>query len=274
MREELPTIDITRRALSASAVGLTVTAMAMVGSLSMHSALADETHAKDLMRAMSDYLAAQTAFSFDFDASLEVITTEDQRLAIASSGAATLERPDKLHASRTAGFADVEMVFDGETLTLHRKDANLYAEVEAPGTLDDLVNTLREKYGMPLPAADLLTSDVYGDLMPLVVDVKDLGSGVIGGMECDHLAFRTEDTDFQIWIAQGDQPYPCRYAITSKDIAGWPQYVIDVRDWKAGDAVAPAEFALQIPSDAEQLEPEDLARLGHLPETFERSEAP
>ena len=49
-----------------------------------------------------------------------------------------------------------------------------------------------------------------------VTDVKDLGSGVIGGKECDHLAFRAKDTDWQIWIAQGDEPYPCRYVITSK----------------------------------------------------------
>ena len=41
-----------------------------------------------------------------------------------------------------------------------------------------------------------------------VTDVKDLGSGVIGGVECDHLAFRAKDTDWQIWIAQGEEPIP------------------------------------------------------------------
>ena len=35
----------------------------------------------------------------------------------------------------------------------------------------------------PLPAADLLLSDPYEALMLDVVDVKDLGSGVIGGAE-------------------------------------------------------------------------------------------
>lgn len=56
---------------------------------------------------------------------------------------------------------------------------------------------MRGKYNKPLPAADLIMADVYEQLMPQVIDVKDLGSGVIGGMECDHLAFRTKVVDWQ-----------------------------------------------------------------------------
>jgi Predicted periplasmic protein (DUF2092) len=41
-------------------------------------------------------------------------------------------------------------------------------------------------------------NDPYKELMPLVVEAKDLGSGVIRGVECDHLAFRTEEVDWQI----------------------------------------------------------------------------
>ena len=37
--------------------------------------------------------------------------------------------------------------------------------------------------------------------------MKDLGSGVIGGRECDQFAFRTDDVDWQIWIAQAT-PFP------------------------------------------------------------------
>ena len=106
------------------------------------------------------------------------------------------------------------MVFDGKTLTLLGKDANLYTQVDVPGTLDHLVDELRDKYHRPVPGADLLLSNVYDELMRDVIDVKDLGSGVIGGTECDHLAFRTKEVDWQIWIAQGEHPYPCRYVIT------------------------------------------------------------
>jgi hypothetical protein len=150
---------------------------------------ADEADAKRLLKAMSDYLAAQQAISFEYDATLEVITKEEQKLALASSGTLILNRPDKILATRSGGHADVEMSFDGKTLTLLGKNLNIYAQQEVPGTVDNLVDELR-KQNRPLPAADLLLSDPYEALMLDVVDVKDLGSGVIGGVECDYLAFR------------------------------------------------------------------------------------
>ncbi len=154
-----------------------VLAAVTAGTASVSVARADEAQAKSLLKAMSDYLAAQRTISFEYDTNLEIVTTQQQKIGLASSGTLTLERPDKLHATRTGGFANVEMVFDGKRLSLLGKNANLYAQVEAPGTIDHLVDELRDKYHRPVPAADLLMSDPYKELMPLVTDVKDLGSG-------------------------------------------------------------------------------------------------
>ena len=41
-----------------------------------------------------------------------------------------LSRPDKVRASRVGGYANVEMVFDGKTLTLLGKNLNKYAEID------------------------------------------------------------------------------------------------------------------------------------------------
>jgi hypothetical protein len=243
------------------------TTVALV-TTSPRPAHADDAHAMGLFRAMSDYLAAQTDLAFDYDVTLEVVTVDDQRLGIASSGAVRLQRPDGIRATRTGGFADLELAFDGQTLTLLGKYENVYLQLEEPGTVDHLIEVLRDEYGVPLPAADLLLSDVYGELAPLVVDVKDLGVGVIGGVVCEHLAFRTDEVDFQIWIARGDHPYPCRYVITATAVAGWPQYTIDVRDWKAGGEVATDDFVLSLPADARRLNDEELHALGDLPSLF------
>jgi hypothetical protein len=247
---------------------LIVLALAAAGAASISVAYADETQARSLLKAMSDYLAAQQAISFDYDSNLDIVTTQQQKVGLASSGTLSLHRPDKLHVTRTGGFANVEMVFDGKTLTLLGKNANLYAQVEAPGTIDQLVDVLREKYHRPVPAADLLMSDPYKELMPLVTDVKDLGSGVIRGVACDHLAVRTKEVDWQIWIAHGLQPYPCRYVITSKKVTGWPQYTLDVRTWKAGNEAAPDGFKLEIPPGAKKLTPGELSELNEIPHIF------
>jgi hypothetical protein len=245
-----------------------LTVLGTAAAVGPSASRADEAQAKNLFKAMSDYMAAQKAISFDTDSNLEVVTHDGQKLALASSGTLTLNRPDKLHATRRSGFADIELVFDGKTATLLGKNANVYAQVDAPGTIDKLVDELRDKYHRPVPAADLLMANPYDELMPLVVNTKDLASGVIRGVECDHLAFRTAEWDWQIWIAQGARPYPCRYVITSNKIAGSPQYTIDVSNWKTGADVAADKFSLAVPAGAKKLNPAEIPDFDELPVAF------
>jgi hypothetical protein len=229
---------------------------------------AGEVEAKNLLKAMSDYMVSQKALSFDYDATLEVVTSDGQRLGLASSGSVILNRPDKIRALRSGGFADLEMSFDGKTLTLLGKKLNIYAQAEVPGTIDHLIDELKNTYNRPLPAADLLLSNSYDEMMLDVVDVKDLGSGVIGGVECDHLAFRTKDVDWQIWIAQGDNPYFVRYVITSKSIDGGPQYSVQTRNWATGSKVAATDFSFKNPTKAEKVELKNLKGTDELPDHF------
>jgi len=255
--------------MNISAAGLSAAALALIIGLGMPSgAGADEADAKMLLKAMSDYLAAQKAISFTYDTNLEIVTADLQKLALASSGTMTVNQPDKLRATRSGGFADVEMVFDGKTLTLFGKTANRYGQIKAPGTIDNLIHELREKHNRPVPGADLLESNVYDALMESVVDLKDLGSGVIGGVECDHIAARTNDVDWQIWIAQGDRPYPCRYVITTKLLTGSPQYSIQIADWKAGAEVAAVDFGFKNSTDAKKMDLKDLPDTDELPSIF------
>jgi hypothetical protein len=231
-------------------------------------ARAGEADAKDLLKAMSNYLASQKAMSFSYDTNLEVVTKDHQKLLLASSGKVEVGRPDKIRVTRAGGFANVELLFDGKMMTLLGKDANLYTQVEVPGTIDHLVDELKDKLQRPLPGADLLLPDVYGALMHDVTDVKDLGSGVIAGTECDHLAFRNMDVDWQIWIAQGDRPYPCRYVITARDVDQAPQYSIQITDWKAGTDVTADDYGFENTTSARQVDIEKLGNVDELPTQF------
>jgi hypothetical protein len=137
------------------------------------------------------------------------------------------------------------------------------------------VDELKDKYRRPLPAADLLLPRAYEVLTEGVVDVKDLGSGVISGVECDHLAFRKRDVDYQIWIAQGDRPYPCRYVITAKQVLGSPQYSVQISDWKTGAGATGQNFNFVAPPGARKItfkELKGMNDMGELPSNFVRGE--
>jgi hypothetical protein len=246
-------------------------ATVLCAALVQTAAHADEADAKRLLKSMSDYLGAQKAIAFEFDSNLDIVSTQQQRLTLAASGTAVLKRPDKLHVVRRGGFSNMEISFDGKTVTLLGKNSNMFAQVEAAGSIDQLVDTLRDKYHRQVPGADLLMSDPYKELMPEVTDVKDLGSGVIRGVECDHLAFRAREVDWQIWIAQGPHPYPCRYSIASTKIPGAPNYSIDIRGWKTGAQVAADTFKLSIPAGAQKLTPEQIQELSDIPGIFKNA---
>ena len=85
---------------------------------------AAEAEAKQILKAMSDYVGAQKTISFDFDASLEVVTNEEQKLSLASSGTVALSRPGSIRATRAGGHADIEILYDGKTVTLLGKGTN------------------------------------------------------------------------------------------------------------------------------------------------------
>ena len=227
-------------------------------------------NARGLLKAMSDYLAAQQSISMSFDSVFEVVSDQKQKFQIATSGTVDMTRPDKIHTTRKSGFSDTEMMFDGKTVSILGKGENAYVQAEVPGTVDNLIDQLRDRFNRQLPGADLLGTNVYEQLMADVTDVKDLGSGVIGGQECDHLAFRAKDTDWQIWIAQGPAPYPCRYVITSKGVDQAPQFSMTIRDWKAG-AAGQGSYTFTPPAGAKKLDAKDLATLketADLPENY------
>ena len=257
-----------------SAARLGVAALMLLMMAVAPKALADAAQAKSLFKAMSDYLGKQTKMSFDLDTSLEVVTKDQQKLSLTSSGSLTMIRPDKVHMMRRGGFADVELYFNGKTLSLFRKDQNIYSKVDIPGSVEHLVEELRDKYQRPLPAADLLSANVFDAMMPDVKDVKDLGTGFIRGIECDHIAFRTDEVDWQLWIAPGDHPYPVRLIITSKKIAGSPQYQADVMNFKTDDQVqvSTADFSFVPPPGAKLVQPSELTSFDELPDFYKPQE--
>jgi hypothetical protein len=105
-----------------------------------------EDNAAQILKAMSDYVSSQQSISLTFNSDIEVITPEIQKIQFASSGKLLLRRPDKLRANRTGGYTDVEIVFDGKTVTVLGKNINAYAQSEVAGNVDKLVDVLRDQY--------------------------------------------------------------------------------------------------------------------------------
>jgi hypothetical protein len=256
-----------RRSIGAVVRGVLIAATVIAGASGFSAPLvhAQDGDAKNILKAMSDYLADQKVITATFDSDVEVLTTELQKIQFASTGRFQLARPDKLQITRTGGYADLELVSDGKTATIFGKHLGSYAQIEAPGSIDQLIDRLRDTYLMVAPGADLLLSNVYAELIEDVVGAKHIGRGVIDGVECEHLAFRNPEVDWQLWVEVGARPIPRKYVITSKAVTGAPQYSLRLSDWKTDAHVKPDAFFFKPPATANKVEVGALAEIDEVP---------
>jgi hypothetical protein len=227
-------------------------------------ARAESGDAEKLLKAMSDYVAGQKTLSITYDSDIEVITSHLQKIQFTSSGQVQLSRPDQLRATRTGGYRDVEVVFDGKLVTINDKDAKHYVQIAAEGTADHLIDELREGHGVVAPGADLLLPHAFEVMTADTIEGAVIGKGVIDGVECDHLAFRNVDTDWQIWIESGARPIPRKYVITSKGVAEAPQYTLRIKEWKT-DVPADA-FAFKPDPSATKIAESELSDIDEVPQ--------
>src|SRR5215470_1427182 len=238
-----------------AAAGAWATA-SLVGALALGVAApcAQAQDAAKILKAMSDYVTAEKNISLSYDADIEVVTSELQKIQFASSGQVQLSRPDKVRIARTGGYADVDLVFDGKTVTLLGKNLNAFAQADAPGTVDQLVDGIRDQHNIQMPGADLLLSRVYDELTSDLIDAKHIGRGVINGVECEHLAFRGAEVDWQLWVEVGAKPIPRKYVITSKHVTGAPQYTLRIKEWKTDVVVGADTFQFKPAADTKRVE--------------------
>lgn len=222
--------------------------------------------ALEILKAMSDYIASQKNISLTYDSDVEVVTPEVEKIQFTSSGKVLISRPDKVRATRTGGYADVEIVFDGKTLSAVGKNINAYTQFEAAGSIDQLISKLRSLDLITAPGADILGSHIYDDLMADVIVAKHVGRGVIDGVECEHLAFRDLNVDWQLWVDVGDRPIPRKYVITSKGVGAAPQYTLRIKEWKTDAPVAADAFVFMPPQGANKVALDALVNVDEVPQ--------
>ncbi|HYN42645.1 MAG TPA: DUF2092 domain-containing protein [Thermoanaerobaculia bacterium] len=230
------------------------------------AAPAPPTGAKAILKSMSDWMGSQKSLDLTFDSDIEIITPQLEKIQFTNSGSMLLVRPDRFRGHRVGGYADVELVFDGKTASVLAKNINSYTQIEMPGTVDQMIAAMRAGHGVAMPFGDFLLSRPYDVLVADVLEAKHIGRGVIDGTECEHLAFRNGETDWQVWVEVGPKPMPRKIVITSKTMAAAPQYTVRIKSWKTDVTPAAGTFAFVPPAGAKKLPPDALIDLDELPQ--------
>lgn len=150
-----------------------------------------------------------------------------------------------MHAKRQGDLVDQEFFYDGKTLTLHDSKAGFHASIDVPDTLEGMLDFARDSLDIVAPAGDFVYSNSFDILMDGVEAGFYVGPSFVEGVVCDHLAFSSPGTDWQIWIERGDKPVPRRLVITSTDVLNAPQFTVHIRDRDILPKVSDTDFSFR-----------------------------
>jgi len=213
-----------------------------------------DPQADNILRQMSVYIGGFQQFTIHVENSIDTLLPCNQKLQFSRAVDMFVKRPNRLRANIDGDMVDQELYYDGKSITLYTKDVNVYASLDAPPTIDAAMDYAIESYGLVAPMVELIYKDAYEILIGDVQSGSYVGLSKVFGVECHHLAFRGAETDWQIWIENSKTPLPRKIVLTSKWIAGAPQFTAFLNNWDALTPIKESLFTFKAPETAERIE--------------------
>ena len=218
------------------------------------AAVAEDKRAADRLEAMANFLAKAQSLSVVADCKYDVVQDSGQKIEFGERRAMTLRRPDRVRVDVTRrDGARRGLLFDGAQLTAFDADEKVYATVPKPGTADAALAHFTDDLNMRLPLRELFTTDLPQELRGVLGTARLAGEEKIGGVATDHIAFRGDTADVQVWIARDGDPLPRRIVITYRMAEGQPQFEADLTDWNLKPDAPDSLFTFSPEAGAEQI---------------------
>lgn len=213
------------------------------------------------LRKMSATLAKAKTFQVHSTATVDERLDSGQMAQFSRDSVITVGRPDRMQADVRRGAESYRFWYQGKDLTVLDVRRDMYAVIQTPDRIDQMLDLLADEYGIVVPLDDLLYPDPYEGLVERVQSGDYVDQQEIGGRLCDHLLFTQENVDWQIWIDTSEQAVPRKVVITYKDDPEQPQYEAVLDEWKLDLKVDPSQFAAKTPQSARRVEISELTNL-------------
>src|SRR5512137_641605 len=202
-----------------------------------------EPRAMELLKAVSDRLAAAKSMSFTAVASYEYPSKLGPPIVYTSRYDVTMQRPDKLRILMPGDGPASEFYYDGKTMVAYAPAENLAAVADAPPTIDGALQAAYARAAIFYPFTDLLAADPYAALTTGAKLAFVIGpSGVVGGVKTDMVAWANDDVFLQIWIGADDKLPRRIRAIYRADPLGL-RHEMELTNWQLDPPVAADAFA-------------------------------
>ena len=210
--------------------------------------------ADELLKRATDYLQAAKTLTVKAVIEYEVFLRSGHKVQLERQADVLLERPDKLRAEITGDVPNRQLFYDGKTVTIYNVDHNAYAVIEAPNTIDAMMDFLYETFDVPLPLADVLVNDPAGNYDEHTTFSKYLGLHDVDGEPCHHVLLSNDEIDYQLWILDGPEPLLRKIVINYVNEPGVPQYTARLGDWERDTQTTRSMFEFVPPDGADEID--------------------
>lgn len=197
------------------------------------------------LRSLKDFQVTATVTSEDVLSDGEKLTYTHTTNVLASS-------QNKVRIETQGDQKSRLILYDGKKFTFFARRAGYYATVDAPPTIGELIDVASEKYGIDIPLLDLFLWGGPRASTKEITEASDFGPSDVGGITCEHYAFRQPGLDWQVWIQLGDHPLPKKLVLTTTTDDARPQHT-SVLTWNLAPSYNDATFVFDPPSDAQKI---------------------
>ena len=214
-----------------------------------------QAYASQRLQDMASWLAGLQEYTVTMRADYDVLQESGQMIEFGELRDILVKRPDQARIEQTAsdGRRDL-LLFDGERITVLDAGSNVFAQAPAPGEdLDDAIHYVLDSLGLRVPLAPMLMASFPEVLRQHVVEADLVETTDLLGATADHIAARTQEVDFQVWVAQGEQPWPLRIVITYRLLPGSPQFRANLSEWNRSPGFNQQTFVFKQPAGATQI---------------------
>jgi hypothetical protein len=162
-----------------------------------------DPRATDALVDMGNDLMALQEVAIRMDATLEQVMDSGQKIEFAGTALYRVERPDRMRLDVLTDTGGQQLYYDGKTITVYTPGQEFYGRAEAKPTIRETIEWMEDTYGIETPLADLFDWGTERAPFEELQFAFPVGTSRVNGVLCGHYAFRTEETDWEVWIELG-----------------------------------------------------------------------
>jgi hypothetical protein len=239
----------TRRAQAGAAMALALAGAGLAGVPAAGQEVVMDTAAINALDRMGRYLNTVREMEVSATITIEHVLDDGQKVQNSATADLVAVRPNRLRLAVNGDRHQRLFLYDGTTFVLWAPTLRYYASAPAPESIGLLADTLEERFNIELPLVDLFRWGTPQAPLSDIRGARDLGPAAVGGVTCQHYAFRQDGLDWEVWIQKGEHPLPRRLVLNTLTDDARPQYTATYT-WNLAPSYNKDSFTFVAPPDA------------------------